>query len=277
MMYREEESIYNLLPKPIQKQQKPPMHISKHHGGLPPSYSTFCTQGTGRLQSNCEGSMNDGSEAKHKIKMAVGTMGKPSTKIDPKQFLKRSSGKVLPPEPPQNRTKFERKMLLPKRPSVPTRTDKPVMGLITEKNFVIANAVDNIMMPPKRVRKEPDRAVNGKNYAKTPKYLERIQHEINEEVSFAMQQMSDPNQQNENRMREMSQIEKEELITKMKAKWEDIHKQYLSLTFSLDTISKISRKEALEAELEQLEKAITKLSKKVIYVYDDGTKMDYRY
>ena len=278
MMQREEESVYNLLPQPIQQQHKPPMHISKHSAKLPPSYSTFCNQGTGRLQGNCEGLMNDGTEAKHKTKLESGTMGKPVSRTDPKQFLKKlSNSQSLPPQPPTHRTKFERKTLLPKRPSVPTRAEKPVMGLITEKNFVISNAVDNIMMPPKRIHKEPERAIQGKSYGKVPKYMNRVKQEIQEEVSYSYQQMAGNNIHGENRMREMDENEKADLISKMKLKWEETHKHYLSLTFSLDTISKISRKEALEAELEQLEKAITKLSKKIIYIYDNNARNDYRY
>ena len=32
-----------------------------------------------------------------------------------------------------------------KKPAVPARTDKPIHGLVSDKNFIVANAVENIL------------------------------------------------------------------------------------------------------------------------------------
>jgi len=71
-------------------------------------------------------------------------------------------------------------------------------------------------------------------------------------------------------MRLMTDEERDEMIAGLKKKWDETHKQYQSLTFNIDTVTKVQRKEGLEVEMEQIEKAIQKLSKKNIYVYDDS-------
>ena len=36
-----EESIYALIPQPVEVPVRPPMHVSMHSGVLPPTFSTF--------------------------------------------------------------------------------------------------------------------------------------------------------------------------------------------------------------------------------------------
>ena len=33
----------------------------------------------------------------------------------------------------------------PKKPPIPSKEEKPIMGLTSEKNFIVANAVENIL------------------------------------------------------------------------------------------------------------------------------------
>eukprot|EP01064_Diplonema_japonicum_P030820 TRINITY_DN5327_c5_g1_i1.p1 TRINITY_DN5327_c5_g1~~TRINITY_DN5327_c5_g1_i1.p1 ORF type:complete len:259 (+),score=34.95 TRINITY_DN5327_c5_g1_i1:53-829(+) len=255
-----EESIYNLLPQPEVSRDKPPMWRSRHNGKLAPSYSTFGVTGTGKLQANCTGEemVNDAG----KLKSSAG-MGAVSSYPEPKLFLKKKCSGRPTSLPAVKSVKGKQNTKLP---SVPKRTDKPVMGLITERNFVIANAVDNIMMAPKRPKPESIPATQLKNYGKVPSYLTRVKNEIKSENEH-LAHLHGPGSYE--RMYEIPEEDKNDLIKKMKEKWEAVHRQYLAITFSLDTISKVQRKEALEAELEQLEKAIAKMSKKIIYVYDD--------
>lgn len=269
-----EESIYNLIPMPPQVIERPPMYRSKHNAKLPPSYSTFGVSGTSKMQSNCDGGDDqlDVAGSKHKARKSAGTMGKPMGEVQPQRFLKRGNGNPTLPVP----GKFERKMITgaEKRPAVPKQADKPVMGLMTEKNFVVANAVDNILAAP---RKNPPVATIKEGavaqhsaYGKTPKYLQKTKQKLAEEQQLVAEYHKRAEEQaGGQRMREMTTAEREEMVSRLKQKWENTHKQYLAMTFSLDTITKVQRKEALEAELEQLEKAIAKMSKKLIYVYDD--------
>eukprot|EP00755_Sulcionema_specki_P029927 Sspe_Gene.93226::Locus_65920_Transcript_2_2_Confidence_0.500_Length_1063::g.93226::m.93226 len=263
----QDESVYNLIPHPEPPVQKPPMYKSKHNPNVPPSYSTFGVTGTSKLQANCNGqdAELDESGSKHKMKKPAATMGKSvAREVSPQNFLRKNAHanetapKVVKMEPAQ-----------PRRPAVPKRTEKPVMGLTTQKNFVVANAVDNILSMPKRQPKQDVSAVQRPDFGKTPTYLKRIKQELKDEQEYIEMMQKSQHNSNQSRMREMEQSEKDEMIARLKQKWETTHKQYLAMTFSLDTISKVQRKEALEAELEQLEKAIAKLSKKIIYVYDD--------
>jgi hypothetical protein len=32
-----------------------------------------------------------------------------------------------------------------KKPAIPKKEEKPIMGLVSEKNFIVANAVENIL------------------------------------------------------------------------------------------------------------------------------------
>ena len=51
-----------------------------------------------------------------------------------------------------------------RRDAVPKKTERPVMGLKSEKNFITSNAIENILAKPKRTtREQPD-------YTKKPDY-----------------------------------------------------------------------------------------------------------
>lgn len=59
----------------------------------------------------------------------------------------------------------------------------------------------------------------------------------------------------------MSPEERGELLSHLKSKWAQVNAAYLKLGFVLDIESKIKRKEALEAELAQIEADIKLLQR----------------
>ena len=69
----------------------------------------------------------------------------------------------------------------------------------------------------------------------------------------------------------MTEEEREELLDGLKLKWEAVNEKYQKITHvvKLDTMSKVRRKEQYESELDDLEKAITKLSRRVVIVQDE--------
>ena len=97
-----------------------------------------------------------------------------------------------------------------RRPAVPEHTEKPVMGLKSNKNFITTNAVDNIMSVPKKPAAnfvdtrggkvnelEPSglvpKFVKKKDYGKTPTYLvkrkedmEQAQRDYDEYIKESM-------------------------------------------------------------------------------------------
>ena len=69
----------------------------------------------------------------------------------------------------------------PKKVAVPKRDEKPIMGLVSDKNFIVSNAVENILAAPKLpVNNEKD-YLKKKNYGKVPKFLQNIKQEIEDE------------------------------------------------------------------------------------------------
>lgn len=82
-----------------------------------------------------------------------------------------------------------------KKPSVPNHSEKPLMGIRSNKNFIKTNAVENIMSVPKKPEKKfadtrigathpltpsglTPKYTQKKDYGRTPEYLERRKAEV---------------------------------------------------------------------------------------------------
>ena len=120
---RMSESIYNLIPQQERVARKPPMYRSKHKPTQPVD-STFNTK-------------------------KVTTRRLASKKPDPKKFLTRNSGhtrsKSAPSAAQGQGQQGGRKKRVITKPSVPRRTEKPILGLQSSKDFIVGNAVENIL------------------------------------------------------------------------------------------------------------------------------------
>lgn len=58
-----------------------------------------------------------------------------------------------------------------KKVAVPKINEKPIMGLVSDKNFIVSNAVENILAAPKLPSNSNKDYLKKKNYGKVPKYL----------------------------------------------------------------------------------------------------------
>jgi hypothetical protein len=58
-----------------------------------------------------------------------------------------------------------------KKVQVPKKDEKPIMGLVSDKNFIVSNAVENILAAPKLPANNDKDYLKKKNYGKVPKYL----------------------------------------------------------------------------------------------------------
>merc|ERR1711964_491593 len=107
----------------------------------------------------------------------------------------------------------------------------------------------------------------GADYGKCPKYLKRIQGDIQEEYDY-IEQLAREEEEASNFVRPLSNEEREALIEGLKAKWEKVNTDYQATTHitKLDTHGKIIRKETYESMLSQIEKDIEKLNKRYIMV-----------
>lgn len=259
-----DESIYNLVPEAPQQVHKGRVHRSKHDPNAPPTYSTFP-----RKEAPCNARDSSGAMM---FAARSGVIGRDvGPEVDPKRFLKAHSSKrdKLP-----EAHKFDRPRIAPAKETVPTRDDKPVMGLMTEKNFVHANAIDAMCSTAKRKGPEPPVPATQKaDFGKKPAYLERVKSQIDAEKTMLaenrMYQAEHAASVKAHYVRQVDEEERERLIGQLRARWEEKHAHYQSLPFARDTEQQIARKEALERDLKEIEAALEKLSKKVVVVYRD--------
>eukprot|EP00741_Cyanophora_paradoxa_P000150 tig00000057_g145.t1 len=230
------ESIFNLIPMQEAPRMKPPQYKSMHPPELPEAA---------------------------KQKKPAATMGRPVGKPDPKAFVRageKTKG-VLPEPKPFMRTEE-------KKPSVPRKEEKPIMNLKSEKNFITANAVENILMVPKR-KPEPLDYTKKPDYGKVPQYLEKVKTQIAEEYEYIRNVQDAHERAGQPRFRVLAEDEKREVLSGLKQRWEVLNRQFQTLPVVLDTVSKKKRKEDLEAELANIEKDIQRMSKEVVVVADD--------
>jgi len=157
---------------------------------------------------------------------------------------------------------------VPKKPAIPGRDEKPIHGLVSDKNFIVANAVENILAAPKLPAVKEKDMLKKKTYGKIPKYVTKIKTEIEDEYNLVREmQIEEQNERDKQKML-MPEDERAELIAALKKKWEVLHKDFQKEAHhgKLDTIGKKSRKQNLEREMDQIEQDIKKLTKNYIFV-----------
>jgi hypothetical protein len=155
-----------------------------------------------------------------------------------------------------------------KKCAVPKMDEKPIQGLVSDKNFIVANAVENILAAPKLPGNKESDMLKKKNYGKTPKYLTNIKNEIEDEYNLVREMQIEEQAEEDRRKYLMPDEERKELIAALKKKWEVLHIEYQKESHyrKLDTMGKASRKINLEKEMEQIEKDIRKLTKNYIFI-----------
>jgi hypothetical protein len=283
------ESIYNLIEKPKQDVPKQPMYRSKYDPKAPLTGSTFGLHGTTvtvgkgindlkRVRENdeiayqlqCISFLRPFISINHlkyirKTCVIASTFGPTPEKPDPSKFLRKGSRLASQPAPSNKRFKKE---VSNEKPPVPSRDDKPVMGLHTCKNFVVANATEAICMEPKKIDLKKTSFLEKEDYGQVPKYLFRVKDEIEKEKRIIKQFVK------ENAMKEgeltdepifevLDENERQGLINALKTKWDQVNSKYQKVCHRvmIDSIGELRRKESQEAELQQLEDDIERLSR----------------
>ncbi|XP_020657183.3 enkurin isoform X1 [Pogona vitticeps] len=247
-----EESIYNLLPRIVDKPMKPPRYVS--------SFRPYVKRA---LQQ---------SKAQWK------TIGPAKVEVpSPKDFLLKHSKE---PKLPKRKKDKERKKMV--ETTVPKVTDHPVMGVQCTRNFISTNAANVIMGVAKKPqqacvdRRQGDkflletsglvpRYLKKKDYGLTPKYVtkrneeaRRAQEEYDAYVKETLRQKA---------MKRLSDEERENLLEDLKKNWEELHQAFQSLSVEIDTIPKKLHKERLETQMKHFEHDIQTIEKhKVIYI-----------
>ncbi|XP_039609869.1 enkurin isoform X1 [Polypterus senegalus] len=256
-----DESIYNLIPQDEIKAAKMPRYTSRFRGMV--------------------------KEEMQKNRALNKTMG--PAKVDvpsPEKFLQKHSKELKETERGDILDFTERPFQYEdhdrRKPPVPARTEKPVMGIQTKKNFINSNAVEMMMAVPKKPKpiyvdtKRGDKQlletsglvpkfVHKKDFGETPEYLVRR----NEETRIAHEEYEAyvKERLRQGAMKQLSDEERQTVLQGLKKNWEELSQQYQGLSVVIDTVPKKNRKERLENEMKQLEKDIEMIEKhKTIYI-----------
>ena len=251
------ESIYNFIPKPRPEVAAQSRYRSKYGHEPPLVASTFGLNGTRNT--------GKGVSSIRQTQVVNSTFGPREVDVpDPSKFLRRGS-RARMPSVPATRLKCRS----PQKPPVPTRTDRPVMGLVTCRNFVTSNAAETILAsPPKRKKEEDDEDgefFKGSSYGNVPEYLERVKGEIRSEQEVIDRHVREKIEENKEAEPECVPMEEEErlrLLGALKGRWDKINHNYQKISHRVAIeYGDIKRKEAQEAELGQLEKDMEQLSR----------------
>lgn len=70
-----------------------------------------------------------------------------------------------------------------KKDAVPRANDRPVHGLKSNKNFIVTNAIENILSAAKK-SEEPEDWTKKKDFGQTPQYINRIKENIQNEYKM---------------------------------------------------------------------------------------------
>jgi len=232
------ESIYDLIPRPQVVPARAPRYHSKFPGEVEPK------------------EMGMGASRKPSA-----TFGPPSgaNHPNPTTFLKKHQKEPVLPDPaPPSFSKGATK------PPVPARGERPVMGLVSSKNFITVNAVENILAKPKKTDQEEMMWTAKSDFGKVPTYIQKNKQKVNEERKrveeyHALQRQRDL--ADAGVIREISHDERAQMLKHLKLKWASVNAAYQKLTFTLDTPAKTKRKEEYERQLTEIEKDIRMMEK----------------
>mmetsp|Transcript_14018 Transcript_14018/g.26374 ORF Transcript_14018/g.26374 Transcript_14018/m.26374 type:complete len:181 (-) Transcript_14018:22-564(-) len=165
-------------------------------------------------------------------------------------------------------SKFQRlSQQLEAKPPIPSSDDRPIMGLKTTKNFIVSNAVQAIIQEPKIVNIKEESFLEKETYGKIPSYLSKVKQDIQREKELVEEyvkqqnnEMNDAGGQMEYEI--MDEEERKTLIQSLKKKWDEVNSRYQKICHRVtNSLGDIKRKEMQEAELQQLEDDIERLSR----------------
>ena len=222
----QEESIYNLVPKMKIIPGKGVSYRSRYPPDIAPTASTFILQ-----NSSFPGVANMSGEYKfprgaHPILRNSATFGLPlgGYSPDPLNFHKKGeTHKIYPP------TEKLHTYSDIKKPAVPTVNDAPIFGLKTEKNFIIANAVDNILMQPKKRNFSIDNPFH-KYYGKVPDYIKKYRLNHENELNDIKEMRRRHQEEEDAKQRLLTEAEVSMLREGLKKKREYYNNKYTGLT-----------------------------------------------
>lgn len=97
---------------------------------------------------------------------------------------------------------------------------------MSDKNFIVANAVENILAAPKLPQNKDQDYLKKKTYGKVPKYITKIKSEIEDEYNLVREMQIEEQNEKDRQKFLMPEAERQELISALKKKWEHLHKTF---------------------------------------------------
>lgn len=142
---QEEESIYNIIPKTPIKPERPPRYRSKYPCTIPPSYSTLGLKTTSIPGISNAGGDYQPLQVSHSKVSASAVFGpsRDQVSLSPSNYLKKGVGTSILAKS-LDTTALKHHCLASKE-KVPKHDEIPIHGLKSNKNFILANAVENIL------------------------------------------------------------------------------------------------------------------------------------
>ena len=88
-----------------------------------------------------------------------------------------------------------------RKAAIPAKDEKPIHGLVSDKNFIVANAVENILAAPKLPATKEKDMLKKKTYGQVPKYVTKIKNEIEDEYNLIREmQIEEQNERDRQKM-----------------------------------------------------------------------------
>ncbi|EGR34309.1 hypothetical protein IMG5_017000, partial [Ichthyophthirius multifiliis] len=141
-----EESIYNLIPKEYVIPPKPQKYRSKYPHDLFPTGSTLIHHTTSRPNvANLSGdyTLVKGPHCHKDNNKTFGSV-KGNNKCNSTEFLKKNSGLMGSNQLPEKKI-FKYSDSENRKEFIPKINDKPIMGQVSKKNYILSNAAEIIL------------------------------------------------------------------------------------------------------------------------------------
>ncbi|KAG5493003.1 hypothetical protein JKF63_01584 [Porcisia hertigi] len=252
---------------------KPIAAVKKNCRAPPPTASTFGIHGTSAVVANAGGEYTEPSV--HPARKPVGSFGREvGSTVNPENFLHKNEGPLTASRgaPTVDNSKFKKSDHHQEKtkPDVPLRNERPVMGLRTEKNFVVANAVENTMAVPTKVTPAPQaRATDREDFGKVPQYITEIKGDLNARKQV-LEDLYAAEKAAEERWSEISPSELAQLREGLQRRWDTLNKEYQRKGVGkMETPSQRAHQELLEKQLLAVEFAMQKMGRHHVFVFDD--------
>ena len=220
----QQESIYNIVPTKKLIPDRPPYYISNYPHDIPPTASTFILPGSSVPGiSNCSGEFKLPRGGHPTLKKSA-TFGQPIGyyQPDPRNFHKKGNNyKILPP---LEKLHINCKI---KKPPIPSVNDKPIMGIKSRKNYILSNAIDNILMKPRKIR--PNKSCEDLKhpfYGEVPTYIKRFRAQKQTEINNEKELSRKLKEEEDAKRKILSKEEIEQLKEGLTKKWQAYNHRY---------------------------------------------------